>query len=91
MTEKRLLELIQIYIDKHMRSIKLEQPLVQTRVSEVFQASIDIVDFILYMEEELALNEQINLEKLGPKFANQELTFADLATDIRRYLGGIEE
>ena len=89
MTEQHLLELIQTYIDKHMRMVKLERPLAQTRVTEVFQASIDIVDFIMFMEEELAMGEQINLEKLSLKFANQELTFADLATEIRRYLEGI--
>ena len=86
MTEERLLELIQTYIDKYMRSVKLDRPLAQTRVTSVFQASIDIVDFIMYMEEALVLTEQINMEKLGPKFANQELTFADLAQEIQHYI-----
>lgn len=86
MDEPGILNLMQTYIHKHMRQAVIQGPLAQTSVTSVFQASIDIVDFILYMEEELAVDEQFNLERLGPKLARPEMTFGDLAVEIRQYL-----
>jgi hypothetical protein len=86
MDEPRILDLMQAYIDRHMRDVALDGPLAQTPVASVFRASIDIVDFIMYMEESLELTEEINLERLGPKFAQEQTTFAELAAEIKRYL-----
>ena len=89
MDEKQILELTRNYIETNMQDVDLEN-LEEKPVQEVFQASIDIVDFIMEMEEKFELEEEINLEKLGPRFADN-ITFAELATEVKKYLDELEQ
>lgn len=84
MDEKTILDLMKMFFKTHMPEVD-QDALAQTCVPKVLEASIDIVEFLLFLEEKLGVEEEIDLEKLGPKFT-QNMTFAELAGEVRRYL-----
>jgi acyl carrier protein len=51
--------------------------------TELLEESIDVVEFIVYLEDELKI--RIDANKLGPAVAN--MTFADLASELCRQCG----
>ncbi|MBM3263731.1 MAG: hypothetical protein FJY97_09960 [candidate division Zixibacteria bacterium] len=75
-------------MEQHLPQIVIEGPLERAPVVSVFRASIVIVDFILYMEEELAVEKPLDLETIGPKFTQSEITFGDLARKILPIVNG---
>jgi hypothetical protein len=54
-------------------------------VESVLTSSIDVIEFVMHLEDVLELEEEIDLETLGPKFA-QKITFAKLADEMVVYL-----
>jgi acyl carrier protein len=54
-------------------------------VAEVLKTSFDVMEFVMNLEEELGLKEDIDLEVLAPKFA-QNITFEELAVEVEKYL-----
>ena len=51
--------------------------------TELLEESIDVVEFIVYLEDELKI--KIDANKLGPAVAN--MTFEDLAAELCRQTG----
>ncbi|MFT5370335.1 MAG: hypothetical protein ACI8V2_005317 [Candidatus Latescibacterota bacterium] len=54
-------------------------------VTEVLKTSFDVMEFVMNLEEDLDLKEDIDLEALAPKFA-QNITFEELAVEVEKYL-----
>lgn len=50
----------------------------ETKAIELFEESIDVVDFLFYLEEELG--PKIDASRIGPAMA--QMTFGDLATKL---------
>jgi acyl carrier protein len=53
-----------------------------TPATELLEESIDVVEFIVYLEDELG--SRIDANKVGPALAN--MTFAQLAAEVYRQL-----
>ncbi|MCG3153945.1 MAG: hypothetical protein DKINENOH_00535 [bacterium] len=49
-------------------------------VTRLLQDSLDVVEFLVYLEEELQLASEIDLNSLGPQVVNR--TFAEIAGAI---------
>ncbi len=56
-----------------------EQP-----VTSLLQDSLDLVDFLVYLEEELKLAREIDLNQFGPSVMNKN--FGELAELIAKFL-----
>ncbi len=54
------------------------------RPTDLLTESLDVVDFVLYLEEELGLEVDVN--RIGP--ALSRLTFGELAPEISRLAAG---
>jgi acyl carrier protein len=55
-----------------------------TPATELLEESIDVVEFIVYLEDELG--SRIDANKVGPALAN--MTFSQLAAEVYRQLSG---
>lgn len=53
-------------------------------VNRLLQDSLDVVEFLVYLEEELQLASEIDLNSLGPQVVNR--TFAEIAREIVTYV-----
>lgn len=53
-----------------------------TRAVDMFEESIDVINFLFYLEDELG--PQIDASQVGPAMAN--MTFGELATELHRIL-----
>ena len=54
-------------------------------VTDVLTTSVDMVEFVMNLEDDLELEEEIDLEALAPKFA-QNITFEGLAKEVEKFL-----
>jgi hypothetical protein len=54
----------------------------ETKATELFQESIDVLNFLFYLEDELG--PKIDVTKVGPAMANK--TFAELSEELTRLL-----
>ena len=73
---------------KHVDSLETDQDwgdLSSVSVTDVLTTSLDVMDLVMSLEEDLGLAEQIDLEALAPKFA-QNTTFQELAKEVEKYL-----
>jgi acyl carrier protein len=59
------------------------QRFAETPSTELLEESIDVVEFIVYLEDELKI--KIDSNKLGPAVAN--MTFGELAAELCRQEG----
>ena len=55
-------------------------------VGEVLEASMDLVEFVMFLEQELDLEDEIDLQEIGPRMAAGEMTFAELAAEVANFL-----
>lgn len=53
-----------------------------TKAVDLFQESIDVINFLFYLEDELG--PKIDASQLGPAMAN--MTFGELADELNRVL-----
>lgn len=54
----------------------------ETKAADLFEESIDVVNFLFYLEDELG--PKIDASQVGPALANK--TFGELAADLARAL-----
>lgn len=59
-------------------------------VTDVLTTSFDVMEFVMNLEDDLELEEDIDLEALAPKFA-QNMTFGELVKEVEAFLGGLAE
>ena len=59
-------------------------------VTDVLTTSFDVMEFVMNLEEDLELEDEIDLETLAPKFA-QNMTFEELAKEVELFLGALNE
>lgn len=82
MDRASVLEIIIAYIKKTHPELDAIQ---DQSVSNVLTTSFDVIEFLMHLEDELQLDEEIDLEALGPKFA-QRMTFSELANEVVSHL-----
>ena len=54
-------------------------------VTSLLSDSLDVVDFLMFLEDELQLKTEIDLTQFGPSLMNRN--FGELAGEIARWLG----
>ena len=81
MTRAEILNLIRTYFEEELPDVDLSH--FETKpVSELLQESIDAVGFLMYLEEKLGLEDELNIE--ASMFANN--TMGQLITEVEQYL-----
>jgi acyl carrier protein len=58
------------------------QHFAETKAVDLFEESIDVINFLFYLEDELG--PKIDASQIGPAMAN--MTFGELATELCRVL-----
>ncbi len=82
MLERReVLEVIAEFFSAKQFPESTLQDLPQLKASEVIQQSLDLVEFVLHLEERLGL--EININTLGEKLITRN--FGDLADDLVKF------
>lgn len=55
-------------------------------VAHLLNSSLDVLEFVMHLEEALGLEKEIDLDELGPRLA-RDLTVEQLADEIVRFAG----
>lgn len=83
MSAEAIMRLIERYFSQRKPDVALavlhEQP-----VTSLLQDSLDLVDFLVYLEEELKLTREIDMNQFGPSVMNKN--FGELADMIATLL-----
>jgi acyl carrier protein len=89
-THEDIQQWIRTFIETRMKHIDLKEIDLSrpetVLVEEVFKASIDVVEFVLDLEEFLTFDQPVNLEKLAPRFMQRGLTLVDLMGEIEKFV-----
>jgi hypothetical protein len=59
-----------------------------TPVTSVLTSSFEIMEFVMNVEDELELEDDIDLDALAPKLA-QNITFETLAIEVKKFIDNL--
>lgn len=60
-----------------------------TPVTNVLTSSFEIMEFVMNVEDELELDDDIDLDALAPKLA-QNITFEKLANEVKKFIDNLD-
>ncbi len=70
---------------KHFNDDLTQETLATTKVADILETSLDVVELMIELEDSLGLEQdELEMEKLVPKF--EKLNFMELAEEILSYL-----
>ena len=81
MDQSTILSVMKANFDGQVPPEKLEH-FADTRAADLFEESIDVINFLFYLEDELG--PKIDASQVGPAMAS--MTFGELATELCRVL-----
>ena len=67
------------------KSVESVENLQSQPVTALLSDSLDVVDFLMFLEDELQLKTEIDLTQFGPSLMNRN--FGELAGEIAKWLG----
>lgn len=83
MDQKTILSLMEKYFAKKKPEAS-KTPLNEQPVTSLLQDSLDLVDFLIFLEEELKLEGEIDMHQFGPSVMNKN--FGELAEVIAKFI-----
>lgn len=85
MNAERILQAMKKYIEMQRPDIDTQE-VAGIEAAQVLTSSVVVIDFVLYLEEELELEEEsLDLDRLGPRIT-EKITFEALAEEILPYI-----
>lgn len=85
MDTTQILDVMKQYVELRKPDLHV-QHIAGMPVTDVLKSSIDIVDFVLYLEEALGLEEDVvDLDRLGPRIT-ERITFEALVVEVLQYV-----
>lgn len=60
-----------------------------TPVTDILTSSFEIMEFVMNVEDELELEDDIDLDTLAPKLA-QHITFEELAQEVKDFIDNLD-
>jgi len=85
MDADQIMALIKKYFTEK-KSVESVDNLPTQPVTSLLTDSLDVVDFLMFVEEELQLKTEIDLTQFGPSLMNRN--FGELAGEIAKWLEG---
>ena len=83
MDADRIMALMQKFFSEK-KSVESVENLPTQPVTSLLTDSLDVVDFLMFLEDELQLKTEIDLTQFGPSLMNRN--FGELAAEISRWL-----
>lgn len=83
MEQSTILSLMEKYFSNKKPEAS-QTPLREQPVTALLQDSLDLVDFLLFLEEELKLEGEIDMHQFGPSVMNKN--FGELADVIAKFI-----
>jgi acyl carrier protein len=79
----QIMEAMRVYIKDADLAATVDD-LETQKVTDVLASSLDVVEFVMELEERLGLDEELDINQLAPKLAT--LTFQELAKEVEQFL-----
>ncbi len=87
MDADKIMALMQKYFSEK-RSLDAVENLHTQPVTSLLMDSLDVVDFLMFLEDELQLKTEIDLTQFGPSLMNRN--FGELAEEVAKWLAEME-
>ena len=83
MEQKQVLDLMRKYFESNQKTV-LRDNFSEQPVTELLSDSLDVVEFLVHLEDALGLATEIDLNRLGPAMVNKN--FGELAEEIVKFM-----